>query len=589
MKKTFTHLGVTAFFLAVTFQLFSQNVNPIHVRVNTPGTVDWVIDGIQANLWGGDLNLKGPVSGDLAVARDTSLVDSVAVYICDSVLANPGELTGKVALISRGDCEFGAKALRAEQNGAIAAIIGNRSPIGYTVGGSAIGLIWMGAGAVGAMVTIPSVCIGYEDMAALRKLVDSGVDVNVTIEAPYLFDGAAAYAYKTPEEQIVPLDRISLVVLNRDTSTLYNFSLNATVTDPSGNETVLTVPVDSMQSVEAFSQVSGEYIATFDSYQPEQVGEYTVKFSAETATGDHPIDQEEYVSTFLISDDHTFAQDNGEVVYEEGVTLHPQTYSDSAAVFYIGNYFRTGEQAATATHVSFGLSNYDEMPEGYLFFLSIYTADNDANDTVDALNPAAVVEPVGTVTYALTGGEISNQIIFLELDEPAELEPNTDYVVLIDHIGTSAVPPAFTATGGPEHPDYFTVYQVGSKFEIDGWETWNDDTPGFPHGGRRPVIRMHLDGFVGAKDVQPLDASKISIQPVPTTDFVDLTLDLESVAEEVNVAVLDFSGKVIRTEKLENVHQGTYRFDVSNLANGMYFLSVVTPEGFRSKKFQVMR
>jgi len=64
-----------------------------------------------------------------------------------------GLFDGKAALIVRGTCEFGVKALNAQNAGATLFIVYN-----HTAGGDA--LINMGAGAVGSQVTIPGVFIG---------------------------------------------------------------------------------------------------------------------------------------------------------------------------------------------------------------------------------------------------------------------------------------------------------------------------------------------------------------------------------------------------------------------------------------------
>nr|WP_275580651.1 S8 family serine peptidase [Herpetosiphon giganteus] len=65
-----------------------------------------------------------------------------------------GTFTGKIALIQRGDCEFGVKALNAQNAGASYVVIYNNAANGNT-------LINMGAGAVGAQVTIPVIMIGF--------------------------------------------------------------------------------------------------------------------------------------------------------------------------------------------------------------------------------------------------------------------------------------------------------------------------------------------------------------------------------------------------------------------------------------------
>jgi hypothetical protein len=55
------------------------------------------------------------------------------------------------------------------------------------------------------------------------------------------------------------------------------------------------------------------------------------------------------------------------------------------------------------------------------------------------------------------------------------------------------------------------------------------------------------------------------------------------------VRILDFDGRLLRIQQFENVQNERLTFDVNDLAVGTYFLSVSTPEGFRSKKFQVIR
>ncbi len=71
---------------------------------------------------------------------------------CNAFGANA--FTGKIALIERGSCEFGVKALNAQNAGASYVVIYNNAANGNT-------LINMAAGAVGAQVTIPSIMIGF--------------------------------------------------------------------------------------------------------------------------------------------------------------------------------------------------------------------------------------------------------------------------------------------------------------------------------------------------------------------------------------------------------------------------------------------
>jgi extracellular elastinolytic metalloproteinase len=86
----------------------------------------------------------------------------------------PGTLTGMIALIKRGGCEFGQKVVSAEQSGAIAAIIYN-----HEVGGDE--LVFMGPGNMGAAATIPSIFIGLTNGTTLKN-TDVTTNVNVTMK-----------------------------------------------------------------------------------------------------------------------------------------------------------------------------------------------------------------------------------------------------------------------------------------------------------------------------------------------------------------------------------------------------------------------
>jgi len=108
------------------------------------------------------------VTGNVVIADDGSAAPTEA---CGN-LVNGGAISGNVALIDRGNCEFGAKCLNAENAGAIAVIVCNNvSP----------GTLQMGAGAVGANVTIPAVMLSQADCATIRSQVPG---LNVTIVSP---------------------------------------------------------------------------------------------------------------------------------------------------------------------------------------------------------------------------------------------------------------------------------------------------------------------------------------------------------------------------------------------------------------------
>jgi extracellular elastinolytic metalloproteinase len=109
-----------------------------------------------------------PVTGNVVIVNDGT---GEATLGCNPPV-NTEELNGAVALIDRGSCEFGLKALNAQEAGAIGVIVCNFEDE----------LITMGAGEVGGFVTIPAIMMGFTDCQTIRQFAGTGL--NVTFQVP---------------------------------------------------------------------------------------------------------------------------------------------------------------------------------------------------------------------------------------------------------------------------------------------------------------------------------------------------------------------------------------------------------------------
>ncbi len=125
---------------------------------------------------------KDPVS----FTGDIELVNTGTATPTDGCEPPVAFTPGNIAIIDRGNCEFGVKALNAENAGASAAIIANDRD------GTVI--INMAGGAVGDQVMIPVVAIGQDDGNTIRPaLPGSGV---VTLQARWgMHDAGFALLY----------------------------------------------------------------------------------------------------------------------------------------------------------------------------------------------------------------------------------------------------------------------------------------------------------------------------------------------------------------------------------------------------------
>jgi Zn-dependent metalloprotease len=133
------------------------------VVVNSPATV--------AGTKLAQAALFGPVLTTTGVTKD--VVAASPANGC-AELTNAAQVSGKIALIDRGTCDFSFKVFNAQSAGAAGVIIANNVPSG---------LPGMGPGLNAALVRIPSVGVLQSDGAAIRNALTGGTAVNATLLA----------------------------------------------------------------------------------------------------------------------------------------------------------------------------------------------------------------------------------------------------------------------------------------------------------------------------------------------------------------------------------------------------------------------
>lgn len=145
-------------------------VDPINrqVTISAPVTIAGDYLGSQANFGPEPPEAPAGISGDVELVDDQTGTTSDA---CEPLV---GFTPGRIAILDRGSCEFGAKVLAAEQAGAIAALVVNNIPEGTSR---------MGEGAQGGSVTIPSMMISMDDGQLIKDALDNGDTVSVTISS----------------------------------------------------------------------------------------------------------------------------------------------------------------------------------------------------------------------------------------------------------------------------------------------------------------------------------------------------------------------------------------------------------------------
>ena len=135
-------------------------------------------------------NPLNAVTDTAVFVDDGGAADSLG---CGSLI-NASEVSGRIAVIYRGDCEFGTKAMRAQDAGALAVVVINNVP----------GVLPpMGVGLAGDSVLIPIAIISDSSGMLLHDAIAAG-DVVLYLGPPCVLDGsctnAMAHVASTPHK-----------------------------------------------------------------------------------------------------------------------------------------------------------------------------------------------------------------------------------------------------------------------------------------------------------------------------------------------------------------------------------------------------
>ncbi|NRA91639.1 MAG: peptidase, partial [Psychroserpens sp.] len=166
---------------AMSMFLWSPPGPPSDLLTVNNGSVAGNFPAVQAGF-GGEIDTVG-ITANLSLVIDTVTADSNDNLDACNTIINAADINGTIAVIRRGNCQFGLKVLQAEQAGAVAAIVVNNDP------GAPI---TMGAGTVGDQVTIPSVMVNQFQGEGLIAAIQAGEDMTATLvnNGPFEIDGS---------------------------------------------------------------------------------------------------------------------------------------------------------------------------------------------------------------------------------------------------------------------------------------------------------------------------------------------------------------------------------------------------------------
>lgn len=506
---------------------------------------------------------------------------------CNGPLIN--DLTGKIAVIYRNTCEFGYKALQAQDAGAVAAIIINREDE----------IVQMGGGVEGLNVTIPCVFVTsltgnqlVTEMSNGPVVVflgskvgayanDIGANSGQALVSPY--GGANSLQYDGFEPGIQ--------VYNYGTDDQAAVSINAKIDGPSGtiyDETVGPVAIVSGDTLAVFPGNTDAFPAWNEGIGNYENGEYTLTYTMDLGGTDDSDFDNVLSSSFSITDGTTIGTLAVSPVDASGMPV-ANTYPSNATTEYQGCVMIQEPNSSTmAVQGMYFIPHTDTSVNdlaGSEIFGNAYQWDDgwvDLDDpnydfaaaTTNAFNALNIVT-FGT-HYPASNDDVDD-VAYIEFVTPFLMVDNQRYLFCLQTFETATI--SFGYDNTINYDGNEGIYrQPVAPVHIDGqWYSggWS--------GASAPALSLKTfdPAEVGITDADILVGGAF---PNPTTDAVTITVNATGAA---TLNVTDISGKIVMNS-LVDLGTGSTRVNTSQLEAGVYVFTVIMENG-KTAQFNLVK
>lgn len=565
MKKTLLFIVGLLFTGSMNAQVIFSGEEPAAIQ----GAYDMEYAD-PAGGWGSMPDLIDPlnaVQDTLVQIFDGTAADSLN---CVTPAANAADVAGQIAILYRGDCEFGTKALNAELAGAVACVIINNVP------GGPVG---MAPGTDGPNVTIPLVMIGQADGEILLDEMQNGpVEVFIGNKTGFYPNDVG-----TQDGSIWRAKSASMPALLAQNGTEFEVDMGANVFNYGFNDitgVTLTATVDFggsnlySETSPAEDILSGDSsFITLPTFAPAtwSTGTYEVTYTIESDSVDF-YDFDNTISANFQINDSLFS--------------YASIVDTSGAPNSSGGFRPADATGSYAACVVFRDANASRVaPEGLTF---------SAIKGADAAVPSLEGEPMSIIAYSwndnftdLNDGNLAfndvQEIAFDEYTYPADLsgEPVTAYFE-----------EPFTLN---DNQRYLFCVQTFNEEVFIGFDPAMDYTANV-NTYLQPVYPVESNGTYSAlgfgEDAVPgvgvnfIDAALVNVNEEQLS--IDMNAYPSPVSSELNIdfkgydverlELVNLTGQVVSAQAVQAGAEST-KMDVNNLENGVYIVNVYLTNG----------
>lgn len=527
-----------------------------------------------ANIAGG-YEITNPTNWSADMSNPANSVLDTIIMAEDSLACAPltNDLTGKIALIYRGSCNFSSKALAAQNAGAIAVIIVNNVP-----GAPAP----MGAGADGASVTIPVIMVGQATGALIHAELEAGTtvigfigqkngyydnDLGMTL-ASILRADANAYPGQLAQNGTEFSTALGGWIYNYGQQDHNGITLNVTVNN--GTE----VYNETSTAFNLLHSDSAQILMPDFSLSSYPNGTYTITYTINYGvTDEYPGDNT--LSTEFIINDTLFSMSrvdsNHKPVTTTGLMPSPNTGSFSSCLaFQNDNASRIG----VAGMYFSGSVNAPDSLDGREVLVQAFKWNDVFTDLNDANFGFTDIVEVTSAIFNFGNDNPGGVAQYQEFPDPFVLEDGQRYLFCVQTFDMNI----------------FFGYDDKSSYNqnID-----NDLQPFHPiESNGSYFVSGFTGGAVPALAVRTFDANESGLNenaietqtyPNPAKDLVTVKVKATG---DATLNVTDLSGRVVSTQNVKIVN-GQFVANVSEFKSGTYVFNLSYSNG-TSSQFKVV-
>lgn len=543
-----------------------------------------------------------------------------------------GYFTGKIALVWRGTCEFGAKALAAQTAGASAVVIVNNAS------GGPVG---MAGGTSGASVTIPVYMISLDDGMAITSILNSGGNVNMTIILNWGVGhnndlGFVPGGYSTSANFAMPYTQLAahsdaykgingayIANFGRHdaTNVMLRSSLNFTPTGGSAS----TVYSDSVSKA-TFPAIDSIYTFFGQEYDipATGTGRYDLSYSIASDSTDEFVGDNSYTHTFYTTDT-LWSKGRYDFTKNAPVsTFYTRPSNSDPYIWGVPYYVANG--GSVIKSVQYSVSNGPgALPGGQQMFVWVFKW-SDTGATKDSLMEVSELELVGGGIKTFDGtNDSSFQSFTVGIGDTVNGDPMGTQVFLDANswyyiapevpatwaLGLDGVVNGYPRTYGRMHfhnkPEWYNPIWFGDRNSSTTNMVNNPNTilnpiafPGIGsldvdsvvYSSQRhllPSVSFRSSTHVSGVNSNTKPFANITMYPNPATDYINVSVSLDAAAEQLTYSVIDARGRFVSREIHHNVQSEVYNYNTTNLVAGNYYIIVSSGNKMTSKKFTVVR